>query len=72
MNVYSEMKGKEMKTLKRFLRDESGLETVEWAFVLGFVILIAVLAFMGSSTYLSNIFTRMQTELIQADTASAS
>jgi len=32
-----------MEVLKRFLRDEGGLETVEWAFVLGFAILGAVL-----------------------------
>lgn len=52
--------------LKRFLRDESGLETVEWAFVLGFVVLIAVLAFVGARTALTTIFQEMGTELDSA------
>jgi len=57
------MKGKEMKELNRFLRDESGLETVEWAFILGFVVLAAVLALMGARQSLSTIFTEMRDEL---------
>jgi Flp pilus assembly pilin Flp len=57
-----------MEALKRFVRDESGLETVEWAFVLGFVVLIAVLAFVGSRTYLQNIFGEMKNELNVANT----
>lgn len=52
-----------MKALKRFLRDESGLETVEWAFVLGFVILTAVLAFIGAKASLQTIFGEMNTQL---------
>jgi Flp pilus assembly pilin Flp len=52
-----------MKAIKRFVRDESGLETVEWAFVLGFVVLIAVLAFLGARTHLRTIFGEMNTEL---------
>jgi Flp pilus assembly pilin Flp len=66
------MKGKEMKALNRFLRDESGLETVEWAFVLGFVVLTAVLAFVGAQGYLTTIFQRMNTELSTAATFGAS
>ncbi len=54
---------KKMKMLKRFLKDESGLETVEWAFVLGFVVLVAVLAFIGARTSLSAIFGEMNREL---------
>jgi Flp pilus assembly pilin Flp len=59
-----------MKVVKEFLRDESGLETVEWAFVLGFVILVAVLAFIGASGYMSQIFTKMESELASAAAAS--
>jgi len=55
-----------METLKRFLRDESGLETVEWAFVLGFVVLVAVLAFIGAQASLKYIFNEMQGELNSA------
>ena len=54
---------KEMKALNRFLRDESGLETVEWAFVLGFVVLIAVVALIGAKDSLTTIFTEMRDEL---------
>ncbi|MHC4172646.1 MAG: Flp family type IVb pilin [Planctomycetota bacterium] len=57
-----------MKALRRFLRDESGLETVEWAFVLGFVVLVAVLAFMGARDSLTTIFSEMNTELADAAT----
>jgi Flp pilus assembly pilin Flp len=65
------MKGEEMKALKRFLIDESGLETVEWAFVLGFVVLVAVLAFIGAQASLQTIFTEMENQLGQAATSSA-
>jgi Flp pilus assembly pilin Flp len=66
------VKGKEMKALKRFLRDESGLETVEWAFVLGFVVLVAVLAFIGAQGSLTTIFGEMNTELGAAATSASS
>jgi len=48
-----------IESVKRFLRDGSGLETVEWAFILGFVVLAAVLALMGAQESLSTIFTEM-------------
>lgn len=35
-----------MNTLKRFLKDERGLETVEWV-VMGCVIVLGVAAFVG-------------------------
>jgi Flp pilus assembly pilin Flp len=55
-----------MEALKRFLRDESGLETVEQAFVLGFVILIAVLAFVLSQGHLRSIFSETINKLSDA------
>jgi Flp pilus assembly pilin Flp len=66
------VKGNEMKTLKRFLRDESGLETVEWAFVLGFVVLTAVLAFIGAQGYLTTIFGQMEDQLGEAASSAMS
>ena len=66
------MKGKEMKALNRFLRDESGLETVEWAFVLGFVVLTAVLALVGAKDSLTIIFEKMESELDLAAVTAAS
>jgi Flp pilus assembly pilin Flp len=65
------MKGKEMKALNRFLRDESGLETVEWAFVLGFVILTAVVALIGAKDSLTTIFEQMESQLDLAAASSA-
>jgi Flp pilus assembly pilin Flp len=53
--------------LRKFLKDERGLETVEWAFVLGFVVLVAVLAFIGARGHLSTIFTSMREHLDSAD-----
>jgi Flp pilus assembly pilin Flp len=35
-----------MNTLKRFIKDERGLETVEWV-VMGCVIVLGVVAFVG-------------------------
>jgi len=56
-----------MEALKRFVRDESALETVEWAFILGFVILGAVLALIGARGHMINIFTKMANEMITAE-----
>jgi len=58
-----------MSMLRRFWKDERGLETVEWAFVLGFVVLVAVLAFIGSKTHLETIFGQMSDQLDAAATA---
>lgn len=55
-----------MSVIRRFWDNERGLETVEWAFVLGFVILVAVLAFVGSRSSLEAIFEEMGSELNSA------
>ena len=55
-----------MRILKRFVKDEKGLETVEWGFVLGLVLLIAVLAFIGSRASMQTIFRELDTELQSA------
>lgn len=60
-----------MNMLRRFWKDERGLETVEWAFVLGFVVLVAVLAFIGSKKHLTTIFGEMSTQLDAAAAAAA-
>jgi len=33
-----------MKTIRRFLQDERGTETAEWALVLGAIVLVAIVA----------------------------
>ena len=47
-----------LKTIKRFVRDEQGLETVEWAVVGTAVVIAAITAFQLLGT---NTSTAMQT-----------
>ena len=39
-----------MTTLRRFLRSQSGMETVEWAVVAVIIVAVVVLAFRGIGT----------------------
>lgn len=57
-----------MKILWRFLKDERGLETAEWALLLGIVVLAGVVAAIGARDSISGIFGRMATELNTAYT----
>lgn len=56
-----------MDAPKRFIRDESGLETVEWAFILGLVVLLAVVALARAGAHLTATFGDMVTELAAAE-----
>ena len=57
-----------MNLVKRFLKDEQGLETVEWAVVAG-VIVIGVIAFMTTlKEKIGTVFTNLGTELDDAAT----
>ncbi|MHC4258856.1 MAG: Flp family type IVb pilin [Planctomycetota bacterium] len=52
-----------MRTLKRFLKDEKGLETVEWT-ILAALIILGVVALVGSlQTEIGNVFTGLATEM---------
>lgn len=55
-----------MDAPKRFIKDESGLETVEWAFVLGLVVLNAVVALAGAGTHMLSIFDELINQLSTA------
>ena len=53
--------GSTMETLKRFIKDEQGLETVEWAVIAALIVagLIAVIGGLGTNVL--NAFTSLQT-----------
>lgn len=52
-----------MKTIRRFLRDERGIESAEWALILGIIVLAAVAAATTAKSSMTKIFTRLNTEL---------
>jgi Flp pilus assembly pilin Flp len=52
-----------MKTVLRFLRDDRGTETVEWAVVLG-IIAVGAIALAGTiGTFVSNSFQNLVDQL---------
>ncbi len=55
-----------METLKRFFRDERGIESVEWALILGIIVLAAVMAAGAAKTYMTDIFSSMESSLSDA------
>ncbi len=55
-----------MKSLWNFWKDERGLETAEWALLLGIVVLAGVVAATGARGAIQTIFGRMRDELVDA------
>lgn len=55
-----------MKAIRRFLRDERGTETVEWALVLGIIVLFAIVAALAAQGPLGTIYTALVTDLTTA------
>jgi Flp pilus assembly pilin Flp len=58
--------GEEMKTIKIFLKDESGMETLEYAVIAGLIALAAVFVYGTASTWRDT----LQNRLINATTQS--
>lgn len=52
-----------MQTIKRFLKDEQGLETVEYAIILGLIVAGTITAVVGIGTWVSNRFTDVESKL---------
>jgi len=52
-----------MRTLRNFWTDERGLETAEWALLLGIVVLAGVMAAVGARGFISQIFGDLNTQL---------
>jgi Flp pilus assembly pilin Flp len=52
-------KEKKMQTVLRFLKDERGTETVEWAIVIGLIATGAIALAMGIGTKVQGAFQRL-------------
>jgi len=59
-----------MNMLKRFIRDESGLELSEYAIMAGLVIVLAVATIILVGGHINNIFVSLEGALGNADTGS--
>jgi pilus assembly protein Flp/PilA len=63
----SHMRAKErkqdMSTIKRFIKDEQGLETVEYAIIAGLIVVGIVAAITAIGTWVQLQFTTLQTDL---------
>jgi pilus assembly protein Flp/PilA len=54
---------KKMNALKRFLRDEQGTETVEWAIIIGLIAVASIATIVSIGTWVSGKFTALDTSL---------
>ena len=61
-----------LNAIKRFARDESGLETVEWAIVGGLVVAVGALIFFAIGGDVQTSLTNLQTVTAQAASQSGS
>jgi len=52
-----------MQTLKNMIRDEKGLETVEYAIIAGLIVVGTVAAITAIGVWVSGKFTAVKTEL---------
>ncbi len=62
-----EMK-KVTKMLKRFVRDEQGLETVEYAIILGLIVVGTIGAIMTLGSWVLGQFTAINTDIVTETT----
>ncbi len=60
-----------VNAIKRFVRDESGLETVEWAIVGGLVVAVGAIIFTAIGGDVRTSLSNMQTVTSSAATASS-
>ena len=61
-----------LNAIKRFAREESGLETVEWAIVGGLVVAVGALIFFAIGGDVETSLTNLQTVTAQAAANSGS
>ena len=61
-----------VNAIKRFVRDESGLETVEWAIVGGLVVAVGAIVFTLIGSDVKDSLENLQTVTADAATQSAS
>jgi Flp pilus assembly pilin Flp len=55
-----------MKMIKNFLKDESGLETLEYAVIAGLIAIAAAIIYASSGTWASTIKNRLQNAAAQS------
>jgi len=48
-----------MKTIKNFLKDESGMETLEYAVIAGLIAAVAVAVYASTGTWKTNLLNRL-------------
>ncbi len=66
VTYFNRRKESKMKAIRRFLRDERGTETVEWALVLGIIVLFAIAAALYAREPLTTIYGALVTDLGKA------
>jgi Flp pilus assembly pilin Flp len=47
--------------LRQFLKDENGVEIVEWAIIVGLIALVSLGVLMGISSWVANVFQTLST-----------
>ena len=55
-----------MKTIKQFLRDESGMETLEYAVIAGLIAVAAAIIYASSGTWATTIQERLENAAAQS------
>ena len=53
--------------LKKFVKDEQGLELSEYAIMAGIIIVIAIATIVSMGGHINNVFTKVNTALDTAD-----
>ena len=51
------------KLLKKFVRDDKGLETVEYAIITGLIVAGTIVAIAAIGVWVNNTFTGLQTDI---------
>jgi Flp pilus assembly pilin Flp len=54
-----------MNTIKNFLKDESGMETLEYAVIAGLIAIVAVAVYATSGQWKTNLLNRLQNATLQ-------
>jgi len=56
-----------MKAVKRFLNDERGTETVEWAIMIGLIAVLSIATIVAIGDWVFNKFGDLNNALVNAD-----
>lgn len=64
--LFLSLKGKMMEMIKRFVKEEEGLETVEYAIIAGLIVVGVILSVTAIGGYVAAKFTALETALAPA------